>query len=144
MTGLYSVMLGITPYQVAGVFAAYSINNSWKGNIKAARKALRRNHIVGLPMQVKTAHAALQGIVLDDFLGKDSHKVKRFARNLSGDFSVVTVDRWAWRIAANDMSMDTPNGKTYLAIEQAYITAAGIVGELPAELQAITWLVASR
>jgi hypothetical protein len=142
---LYAHMLGISTYQAAGVYAAYSINNKWGPNMKSARKVLRGRAPFGLPDQIKVARAALRGDIIDDVMGKDSFKVKRFARNLSGDFSVVTVDRWARRIAYNDASLNgVPKGKEYLAIEQAYISAAAIVGELPAEIQAITWLVVSR
>jgi hypothetical protein len=145
IVGAYAVRLGITPYMAAGVYGAYSINNGWKDNMRRARGILRHGRpINGLPLQRMYANTAMAGISFDTFV-TDSHKVKRFTRNISGDFSCVTVDRWAIRIATGDYTIGRPPvGKEYLAIEEAYIIAAGMVGELPAELQAITWLVARK
>lgn len=80
-------------------------------------------------------------------------KTSRFARNIMGDESVVTVDVWAARLALhgtrtnwrgeNNTDAEKILGRkgVYEAIEHAYKIAAQKRGVTPAQMQAITWVV---
>ncbi len=64
-------------------------------------------------------------------------KVSRFARNLAGDPSCVTVDRWAARAAGLP---DHGGAPWYRAIEEGYRLAARAAGLPPSTLQAGLWI----
>lgn len=64
-------------------------------------------------------------------------KVSRFARNLRGDETPVTVDRWAARAAG----LPDGGGRAwYRRIETAYRELARHVGLPPSRVQAILWV----
>jgi hypothetical protein len=64
-------------------------------------------------------------------------KVSRFARNLAGDETPVTVDRWAARAAG----LPESGGRAwYRELEEAYRAAAETVGLPPSRFQAVVWL----
>lgn len=64
-------------------------------------------------------------------------KVSRFARNLAGDESPVTVDRWAARAAGLPESGGVA---WYRRIEEAYRAAARECALAPSAFQAILWI----
>ena len=152
---------------VAAIWAAYSINTPWKRNIRLASRTMRNlaqgrdplDGIKALTMSKRMILRALSGETLDTIIkGDNKHKIRSFAANMAGDHDRVTVDRWAYRIATNfaDCPNDgapctprggnhacaaTPKGQLYHDIADAYRTVAGWIGETPADLQAITWIV---
>lgn len=64
-------------------------------------------------------------------------KVSRFARNLAGDDSPVTVDRWAARAAG----LPESGGRAwYRDLERAYLDAAAVLGMAPSRVQAVLWV----
>lgn len=66
-------------------------------------------------------------------------KVSRFARNLAGDPSIVTIDRWAARVAGRP---ESGGARWYRELEHAYLAAAAAVGLAPSTFQAILWVAA--
>lgn len=138
--------------QVAGVYAATSINTGWSQNLTLAARALEHGRLDGgtLGMVCEKVNAILglatgAPLRIDAILSADakSMKIKNFWRNLSGNYAAVTVDRWARRIATGDYaSKSVPKGAEYLDIAAAYVEVARIVGETPATVQAVTWCVA--
>ncbi len=80
----------------------------------------------------RLARAALEGASVPT-----GPKVSRFARNLSGDHSCVTIDRWAARAAGYP---ESGRVRWYRALESAYQGAAERAGRSPAHFQAILWL----
>ena len=72
---------------------------------------------------------------LDGFDPKGAPKTYRFARNLLGDYSVVTVDRWAFRVCG----LPAGGWARYRVAEASYIAAAEFLGEPPALVQARCW-----
>lgn len=146
-----------------GVFAAFSQNQSWKGNVTMATRYL---HGTGSGM----ARVLAECDVLE--MGEDPTDynvlgLKRadFCANLLGDESRVTCDRWHLRAALNlaqydperpdtfpggvGRSRDKKTGKWIVCAKldpemHALITAATIVvarenGETPAACQAVIW-----
>lgn len=137
---------GYSVAQVAAVYAANSINTPWARNIELASRAIAERGMTGgtLGMVVRKVNAILQGADIDTTLTADpnNRKIVNFRRNLSGDYQSVTVDRWAHRVATRGERSDVPTGATYEAIATAYRNVAAMVGETPATVQAVTWVVA--
>lgn len=137
---------GYTVAQVAAVYAANSINTPWARNLTLASAAIADRGMTGgtLGMVVRKVNAILQGADIDSTLTADpnNRKIVNFRRNLSGDYQAVTVDRWAHRVATMGERSDVPTGAMYEAIAEAYRTVAEMVGETPATVQAVTWVVA--
>src|SRR5206468_38808 len=72
-------------------------------------------------------------------------KVNSFARNLSGDDTVVTVDTHAMQAALNDVkSTYTLKWGPYNIFARCYVDAAKRIGRAPAEFQAILWFTWKR
>lgn len=69
--------------------------------------------------------------------GPRGPKVSRFALNLSGDESPVTVDRWAARACGLP---DSGGAGWYRRVEGAYQEAARVAGLPPSRLQSILWV----
>jgi hypothetical protein len=137
---------GYSVAQVAAVYAANSINTPWARNLALAERAITDGGMVGgtLGMVVRKVNAILQGADIDSTLTSDPRNLKivNFRRNLSGDYQSVTVDRWAHRVATMGARDDVPTGATYEAIATAYRNVAAMLGETPATVQAVTWVVA--
>jgi hypothetical protein len=140
----------------AGVIAALSPNLRWSVNQDAAKlmcdAALNGDQMPdapGYPLnRVKAwriANGDYQFSPLELLSQSPGHfKVNNFFRNIMGDSHVVTVDRWAARIADGAEHLDSVSGKTYIGIERAYQYAANEIRSVtPRDLQAITW-VANR
>lgn len=78
--------------------------------------------------------------MLDAFKG--GPKVNNFASNLAGDMTAVTVDTHAAQAGLNDPLANIRLPWTpYRVFAECYAHAAGDVGRLPAEFQAIVWHV---
>lgn len=72
------------------------------------------------------------------FHPRKAPKTCRFTLNLLGHDDVVTVDRWAFRIAGLPMG----GWRRYATAEASYIEAARVLGLAPSILQARTWTAA--
>lgn len=132
----------------AGFVAALSPLNAWHEQIRftppsiaACLELIRHGHpchagIRGPGFFANRDKAAriLQGESPLAVLSGD--KVTRFYQNLTGDFSVVTIDRHALAIAGWEKSL-TPHA--YRRIEFAYRMAGESLNMTGAEIQALTW-----
>lgn len=132
---------------VACVVAAISVQCEWERNLIIADDILRGDEpsiggaihrFVEIAKQVRIERAWS----LDGYF-KVGCKVRSFAANLAGDYSVVTVDTHAAQIANGSIlgNLRVDTWKRYTPVANAYVDAAKRVGVKPAELQAITWLV---
>ena len=133
---------------VAAVYAAFSINNNWQGNVKRASACLRHllQHAtpdMGLHISQSLALAAydaMDGDVIESLIGKNARKVRTFYGAFMGRSSVKPViDRHASDIAGYGKKV--PDGKNYERIAAEYVEAARIIGIRPEELQAATWTI---
>ena len=144
---------GYPRHVVAGVIAAMSPGTTWAGNITIARRIIaehaRKSRRARKPRPPRsgfglTANVAKAWRILN---GEDpaavltSPKVGSFYRNIAGDPDLVTVDRWARRIALGD-----PDGHRRVSAREsremgdAYRAVAAAVGVSPREMQAATWV----
>lgn len=143
--------------QVAGVIAALSPQSVWSRNKEDARSAVYVHDVVGDVNGISLHTAAQMGKVGRILDGETPETVLRgpkesaFYRNIMGDYSLATVDRWAF-LAATGVPLSDVNpvtGKTlggvgrgaYKRIHAAYVEAAHIIGIPVAILQAIVWIV---
>lgn len=138
---------------VVAVCAVLSPRVTWAACCSATIKVLESwragtyevSGIPGLHINKEKAYRILDN---DDpnYLGGD--KVKSFYQNISDPNSpdYVTVDVWARRVCEGDHSLPAASisEKAYLNYKDAYCEAAGIIGLLPSELQAITWVTIRR
>jgi len=134
---------------VACVIAAVSPQIDWPRNLIVADDILAgRSPSVGgcLPANVCKAERVRDervSTLLDIF--PHGPKVNHFARNLAGDFSVVTVDSHGLQAALDDvLSIRTLRWSAYTAVASAYIRAAAQLALQPADLQAIIWVTWKR
>lgn len=130
---------------VAAVVSHLSPRTTWKRNVYGATMLVTTGTApTCIGSNVERARRALASDKpLDTFGGP---KTRRFARNLLGDRSVVTVDVWAARVAFGDR-VDNPEqalsrAGVYDAVEHAYILAGRRLGVDPVTVQATTWIVA--
>jgi hypothetical protein len=86
----------------------------------------------------KAAYAMAGGYIGDVVKDAGALKVRAFAMACSGDLSAVVVDRWAMYCATGEKRV--PSGDEYRMIAQCYTEVAAMVGETPADLQAILWV----
>jgi hypothetical protein len=140
-----SAQSGHSVEHVAAVVSHLSPRTTWTRNVYGATMLVTTGTApTCIGANVDRARRALESDApLDTFGGP---KTRRFARNLLGDRSVVTVDVWAARVAFGD-SVDNPEGAlskvgVYDAVEHAYILAAARLGVDPVTVQATTWIVA--
>jgi hypothetical protein len=135
---------GLSREHVASVVSHLSPRTSWGRNVYGATMLITTGEApTCLGTNVARARRALESDApLDTFGGP---KTRRFARNLLGDRSVVTVDVWAARVAFGDRA-DAKRllGRVgiYDAVERAYVIAAQRLGVDPVTVQATTWIVA--
>lgn len=140
---------------IAGIIAALSPQSAWYRNKLDATTAVEYHYasgdIVGLSLHTKSQMGKV-GRILD---GETPEGVLRgpkesaFYRNIMGDYSLVTVDRWAFKSATGVQLPDSINGKVlggigkgaYKRIHAAYVQAAQELNVPPAVLQAIVWIV---
>lgn len=128
----------------AAVIAHLSPRCPWERNISAARELVYTGETSGLTDNIRKAK---QAMVADDPWStfnpdpNESLKTKAFAANILGDDHAVTIDVWASRIAGISEQQLGRVG-VYEAVAHAYRLAAKRAGITPAQMQAITWVVA--
>jgi hypothetical protein len=135
----------------AGVIAALSPQIHWNVNILFAERAFRMRkasgHYKGL---CRKANDIMRGAKPLDVIG--GFKSRSFYQNIvnPSDAQAVTVDRHALGIACGKVLSDkvrknlSKRATVYNAIATMYREAATMLGMLPCELQAITWLTWRR
>jgi hypothetical protein len=141
----HAALTSLSVAQCAAIYAATSINTPWARNLALAAQAIAEGglHAGTLTMVRNKVNAIINGADIDATLSADADnlKLKSFARNLSGDYDTVTVDRWAHRVATAGMRSDVPSGDRYRRIADAYRVAARMCNVDPATMQAVTWVV---
>lgn len=134
---------------VAAICAVLSPRITWGENIKgvaAMLRAVRQGSsllpagIAGLAKNRARAWDIARGLLTTDAVS--GPKVTAFYANLCGDYQRVTLDVWAARAAGVDEAQhDHIDRYRYVYLERAYKVVAEELGFLPAELQAICWIV---
>lgn len=138
----------VWPLEVcAAVCAILSPRNSWKQNLEGVRRIARDVSqgrswapvVAGVRRNVAKAwETANDG----DVFRVTGPKVSAFYQNLLGNLQRVTIDVWAARAAGvPDAEMTHLDRTRYVTLERAYQNVARELGFLPAELQAICWIV---
>lgn len=145
-----AIATGISKKQAAYVIAALSNNVSWEKQLDHTIPLVLAA-LDGLPMPgpfIGGCKKIAQQIICEkDYNALRGPKVTVFARNILGDYSGVTVDRWALRVALGRFTDDDETkkwvrpGKRRALIEAAYHLVADQESIAPAILQAITWTV---
>lgn len=138
---------------VAGVISALSPQTRWSANVAGAIRVLNafRNGEYEAPRNATLYYrnAAKAWSLLDGSLRVDQafaphSKTEAFWHNLLGGESWVTIDVWMARVmegkAFNRKRTIHPN--MYVKYALAVQTAAAMVGETPAQFQAIVWITA--
>jgi hypothetical protein len=138
---------------VAAVIAVTSNNMQWDRQIKVTlplMRAILRGEdpkTLGLGVMFSYLDKAVR-IVAGDMTALCGPKVTVFYHNIIGDYSKVTVDRHAVRVALNAYTDENttnrwakPESRTRMMQEAAYYIAAEIRGDDPAVVQAIAWTV---
>lgn len=121
-----------------GLLAATSPNASIKANTTLARKAYNQFKATGTI--TKQGWLPLHYWLLTQFLTSGTlsgRKANSFYRNLIGDESVVTVDRWIARHMK--LTSKAPTAKQYDHIENLFRWNAVFAGLSPAQYQAKIW-----
>jgi hypothetical protein len=144
-----------TVSNVAAVMAALSPMTRWTENVAGTIRLLRavdqdesadppRNCTLFYKNAQKAWLIARYDIEPETaFAG--SPKVAAFWRNLTGDESDVTIDTWMLRAVGEDqLARQGIKPKPYREIAQAVKDAAALVGETPAQFQAIVWIQIRR
>jgi len=156
--GLAHEIMPDNPRAGAGIIAVLSPRLRWDKNVAYARLAVNlmgygvdeivASYIPVLKHSRRKALAIVHGAEVLDVIG-NGPKTRAFFDNIANPFTSteVTVDKHAFDIANN---IRTPykgmviTNKTYAAMAEAYQIAAGILGILPHQLQAITWVAWRR
>lgn len=133
-----------TREHAAAVLSHLSPRTPWSRNVAGAYALITTGDAPGcLRANVDRARRALAS---DDPMATfGGPKTRRFARNLYGDRTAVTVDVWATRVALGareDADACLSRVGVYDALEHAYRLAAARVGVDPTTMQATTWIVA--
>ena len=136
-------------HEVAAVIAQLSPRTQWARNVQGARDLFATGEAPGM-IGANVARARKAIGAKAPLATVNGPKVSAFARNILGDQNVVTLDVWAMRVAyagraaygGDDHAKVLSRVGVYAAVAHAYTVAAGIVGESPADMQAITWIVA--
>lgn len=174
LTAGYAQRLDLTPQQVGGVFAAYSINTPWGANLRMASRLMhiRAPYRGTLTDSIVKAERIMSGEDIDDVLSppkvlkhsikpSDKYKTRMFARACSGDEDAVVVDRWALSVAQGwaecpnkspkpcgknnrHSCQRVPTGDEYLTVAAAYAKVARRRKHTPRQVQAIVWVQARR
>ncbi|MBV9923177.1 MAG: hypothetical protein JOY78_20320 [Pseudonocardia sp.] len=130
----------LTVLQAACVIAHLSPRQTWSVNKRMARELVSTGQTKGLGGAISRAKAAM---VADDpfaTFGK-APKTRAFAANIAGDMHAVTIDVWALRVAGVAEAQLGRVG-VYEAVAHCYRLAAKRFGITPAQMQAVTWVVA--
>lgn len=132
-----------TPEQVAGAIAHLSPRMPWGRNVELARTLVNTGTAPCMKRSLNGAIAALNSDNPIETFGANAHKTRAFFRNIVGDYSHVTVDVWAARIAlgTNDAEKMLSRKGMYEAVAHAYKLAGLNHNLTPAETQAVAWCV---
>ena len=131
----------------SAILAAYSINEGWKRNVEHFENECSGITPRCIEMAKVKAAQILEAVALCEInrlpeilYGK---KIRCFYSNILNPSAndVVTIDRHAFAIAGGVGSITE---KKYKETAEAYIKAAEILGILPSQLQAITWVCYRR
>lgn len=137
--------------QVIGIMAVGSPGVNWRENFTIPERMIDL-HMREIPTTEWEGFTCYKrnlyksAAVLDgDYSAIKGRKTVAFFSNISGDGDMVTVDRWAIRVALNDphipKEMIAPSSrKCYNAIADAYIEAASLVDIEPRQMQAVCWV----
>lgn len=133
-----------TIHQVAAAVAHLSPRMSWNLNIKYARELVETGSAPVMTRSLENAKIALDSDNPIDTFGLGAMKTRNFYHNILGDYSKVTVDSWAARIAIPNGPSDQILGRKgmYNAVSHAYTLAGKDQNLTPAETQAVAWCVA--
>jgi len=138
---------GISDIRVCYALAALSPRNPWRWNVADAY-AYASARAEGRTMPKATTFKRCQ-LTAWQALASDGQpwstaapKVNAFVRCIMGDVLEVVVDTWAVRVASGGQFSTVANDKAYAKVARAYVAAAELLGELPRDVQAITWIVA--
>lgn len=132
--------------RVALALAALSPRNPWRWNVAdayafatAARDGGAMPAATTFMVNRERAWSALR----DGAAGWQTRapKVRAFVAAILGDHGAVVVDTWAVRVATRGILAEVRDAE-YDHVAAAYRDAAAMVGETPAAVQAITWIVA--
>ena len=133
---------------VPAICAVLSPRNSWQNNVDGTRKIVRAasqgNRVPPIVAGVRrNVNKAWMIAETGDTALVSGPKVSAFFANLCGDFERVTIDVWAARVCGitDEKIMNHLDRTRYVSIEIAYRNAARTLGLLPAQLQAICWIV---
>jgi hypothetical protein len=131
----------------SAICAVLSPRVTWQSNLEGVRRIMRavsdHSSMVPRVAGVRSNVDKAWSIANDGDVSRVSGpKVSAFYANLTGDFTRVTIDVWAARAAGvPDSQMDHLDRNRYKLLERAYQRIAAELGFLPAELQAIVWIV---
>jgi hypothetical protein len=133
----------------AGVLAALSPQCSWSENVRLAEQAFRTDKATGHTGDACSKANRIMYGHADPLGALGGSKVRAFYRAIVGDPDAVVIDRHAFDVAVGRVT--DGHARTVLSrvgvydlFADAYREAAAIVGETPAALQAITWVVWRR
>lgn len=138
--------------QSAAIVSLLSPRTPWRVNIRRALDVAVRVTDGRDPGAVSGAFAYARPLIrravaspdpADCFRPETGPKTAAFFRNLCGDLQPVTVDVWAAR-AVGLGDADLGNLNTYSRVADCYTEAARIVGDAPASVQAVAWIVERR
>ncbi len=138
---------------VAAVIAVTSNNMPWDRQIRVTEpicEAILNGEdpkLLGLGVMFSYLDKAAR-IIDGDMTALSGPKVTVFYHNIIGDYSKVTVDRHAVRVALNEYTDENttnrwvkPDSRARMMQEAAYYIASEIMGDEPAVVQAIAWTV---
>ena len=117
----------------AAIVAAYSIRNTWPGNVRDARLYADGITPPGLRQRTVIADACLTH-------GPDAlrgRKTRAFAAAIAGDRTAVPVDVWMARAAG--LAADAPTARQHDEIAATVRALAYARGLAPSTLQALIW-----
>ena len=133
---------GIPEDTARGVVAALSAGTQWGANKTKARRVFEA-YAKEQPFPYSpalNAHVEAEAILYGRKGPVPSGpKVSQFYRNLAGDFSALTLDRWALRTATRGKLSQIGKSPVREKIAAAYMQAAAEMGMDPAEYQAAVW-----
>ena len=125
--------------QAACVIAALSIRQTWTKNVEYA---IRFAHGDTPPVMSAILNILDNIMESDDpYSAMNGDKTNSFARNIAGDMHAVTLDVWMIRAAGMDTSKSL-NKTQYKEMASILRDEALEYGMLPAEFQALVWIVA--
>lgn len=146
VVGAIADYTGLPRSRVAHALAALSPRNPWRWNVFDAysfASAIAEGRTMPTATTFKRNwQAAWRALNGEDAWTTSAPKVRNFVAAILGDGAAVVVDTWAVRVATGGALDTVRNDADYLRIAEAYRKVASMTGELPCELQAITWLVA--